>query len=187
MRVFAALLPPAEALDEVAAAVAAHREQWPGLRWTRRDLQHVTVAFFGESGTDAAGDRVLRRVLPRLQRAAARAGRLELRFGGAGAFPRSARATVLWTDVRGDRDPLVRLAESAAAAGRRAGFPLGEHRTPRPHLTLARTRRPADLGPLIDALAGFEGRPWRPAELHLVSSHLGPEVRYETVWTCPLG
>lgn len=180
MRLFVALLPPDPVLDEIEGVFAPYRDAWPGLRWTRRASWHVTLAFYGE-----VEDRIVPRLLPRLERAAARHPNRELAFAGAGAFPRAATARTLWVGIDAE---LCRLADSCLAAARREGIETGVHRKFRPHLTVARAREALDLRPVIDDLAGFEGVPWHAREIHLVRSHLGGgDPRYETVRSWPLG
>ena len=186
MRLFVAIAPPPAVLDEVDAAVAPLRPAWPGLRWTGREAWHVTLAFLGEVGEDTAVA-----LGPRLKRAAQRHPALPLSFGAAGAFPAPRRARVLWTGIRGDRRALKALAGSVAAGARRAGAPPpDESRAFRPHLTLARCRAPADVAPLVEALAGYTGTPWTAGEIHLIRSLLpteaGGQPRYEMAGTWPL-
>jgi 2'-5' RNA ligase len=182
MRLFVALLPPPEVLDGLEEFLGPHQVAWPDLRWLRRDLLHVTLAFLGEVDEGA-----LDRLLPRLQRAASRCQRLRLSFAGAGAFPgNGARARVLWTGLYGDRRMLARLAASATAAGLRAGAPTGTYKGFRPHMTLARCRRPTDVRPLVEELSAFAGAPWTAGSVHLMRSDLGRQVRYETVKSWPL-
>jgi 2'-5' RNA ligase len=181
MRLFAALQPPADVLDELEAYLAPLRESWPNLRWMRREGLHVTLAFYGE-----CDDLSVERLLPRVERAAGRYAPLELSFVGGGVFPSGgAHARALWTGLYGDRRTLSRLAASALAAGRRAGTPLGEHKHYTPHLTLARCRTPTDVRPLLERLATFAGMPWKAGTIHLVRSNLGAAVRYDTLetWT----
>jgi RNA 2',3'-cyclic 3'-phosphodiesterase len=182
LRLFVALLPPPEVLDGLEEFLAPHRSAWPGLRWLRRDLLHVTLAFLGE-----VDEPTVDRLLPRLERAVGRYPRLPLSLAGAGAFPGSgARARVLWTGLYGDHRTLSRLAASAAAAGRRAGAPQDRFKGFQPHMTLARCRRPTDVRPLVEELSDFAGAPWTVDSVHLMRSHLGRQVRYETVETWPL-
>lgn len=178
MRLFVALLPPPEVLDEVEEAIAPYLRGTPGLRWTHRHTWHITLAFYGE-----VEDRVVGRLLPRLERAAARHPRRFLAFTGAGTFPRPSVARVLWAGIDGD---LGRLSDSCVAAGRREGID-GQHQRFHPHLTVGRARTPIDLGDLAGELSGFRGSPWAADEIHLVQSHLGAEVRYETLHSWPLG
>ncbi|RSN52467.1 MULTISPECIES: RNA 2',3'-cyclic phosphodiesterase [Actinomadura] len=186
MRLFVALVPPPAVLDELEEAVRPHRDDVPELRWTRRELIHVTLTFLGEFD-----DRRLERLLPRLERAVQRHERMTLSLAGAGAFPGSgAHARVLWTGLFGDRRALARLAASTTAAGRRAGMPPDKHRGFRPHLTLARSRRPVDVRPLLESLSAFAGSPWTADTVLLMRSRLPgkehPEPAYEPLETWPL-
>ena len=146
MRLFVAVGVPAHAADELDSAVAPLRRSWPALRWTGRDAWHITLAFLGEVDETASA-----RLMPRLERAAARHLCLPVSLDGAGAFPAAARARVLWTGVQGDPRALADLAASVAAGARRAGVPPAEEgRRFQPHLTLARCREPVDARSLVD-------------------------------------
>jgi 2'-5' RNA ligase len=179
MRLFVAVTPPPEALDELRSATAEMRSARSELRWTRPDQWHLTLAFLGEVDDAARADLTVR-----LSRVAPRHPPPRLALTGAGRFG----DRVLWTRVTGDVAALRRLAASVRAAALRARLPV-EERPYRPHLTLARGRDGADLRPVVDALAGFAGRTWTARELHLVRSHLGAgparTSRYEllTSWT----
>ena len=180
MRLFVALVPPPEALAELAAALAALPDT-PGVRWTRSEQWHVTLAFLAE-----VDDRKRDELAERLTRVAHRHAPPTLALAGGGRFGKQA----LWTRVEGDRTALRRIADSVRAAARRCGLPT-DSRPYRPHLTLARGGHPApDLAPLAAALDGFTGRSWTAAELHLVRSVLGAgpgrTARHETVATWPL-
>lgn len=182
MRLFVAIAPPAAALDELEAATVPLRSDWPQLRWTDRRAWHVTLAFLGAVDEAAAA-----RLGPRLERAARRRPVLALSVVGSGAFPRAARAHVLWTGIGGDRKDLAGLAASVAAAAGRAGAPPpDESRKFSPHLTLARCRAPADVRSLVELLAGYSGAPWAATEIHLIRSLLGARPRYEVMGTWPL-
>lgn len=179
VRLFAALIPPGNVLDEIERVFAPHRAAAPsGLRWTHRDTWHVTLAFYGE-----VDDLTAERLMPRLERAAGRHPSRELAFAGAGAFPRASVARTLWTGIHTD---LRRLSDSCVAAARREGIDMGPSQRFRPHLTVARCRAPLDLRPVVEALAAYEGTPWTAGEVHLVQSHLGGDVRYETLRAWPL-
>ena len=185
MRLFVAVVPPAEVLDELEALVAPLRPGWPALRWTGMPAWHLTLAFLGEVGDDRAAA-----LAPRLERAAGRHPSLPLSLAGGGAFPGPARARVLWAGIRGDHRALEALARSAAAGARRAGAPPpDEGRRFRPHLTLARCREPADLRALVGELSGYAGAPWAAAEIQLIrSSQGGPGAPpdYQAVGRWPL-
>lgn len=178
MRLFAALIPPESVLDEIERVFAPYRAESPALRWTARDTWHVTLAFYGE-----ADDRTAERLMTRLERAARRHPRRELAFHGAGAFPRAAAARTLWTGIPAD---LRRLSDSCVAAARREGIDMSRAQRFHPHLTVARSREPLDLRPVVEGLSAYEGTPWPATEIHLVRSHLGAKVRYETLRSWPL-
>ncbi|MGW8374377.1 RNA 2',3'-cyclic phosphodiesterase [Streptomyces sp. ODS28] len=187
MRLFAAVMPPQEARDELGSAVRG-LAALPGageLRWADPGNWHLTLAFYGEVPEHTDDD-----LRERLARAAARSPRMELCLAGGGRFG----AQVLWAGVGGDREHLTRLGERAAAAGRRAGLAMDPPGRFRPHLSLARPRkgRSADLRPFAAALDGFRGTPWTVTELTLVRSRLpdsgvpGEQPRYERVAGWPL-
>jgi 2'-5' RNA ligase len=182
MRLFVGLAPSAEALDDLDAACAPLRLGRGDLRWTSRELWHITLAFLGE-----VGEEKLAGLLPRLERAARRHLAFGLNLAGAGAFPSPARANVLWGGLSGDRKALGDLAISVGAGARRAGAPPpGEGRRYRPHVTLARCRMPADVRAIVGELSGYQGPPWTAGEIYLIRSTLGGQVRYETLGAWPL-
>ncbi|MGI5273198.1 RNA 2',3'-cyclic phosphodiesterase [Nonomuraea sp. CA-218870] len=174
MRLFAALVPPDEVLDELERAIAPHVGQVPGLRWPERATWHVTLAFFGE-----VPERALPDLRARLARAAARHPVPALAFTGFGAFSSVRRARVFWAGLSGDS--IVRLADSVRAAGRRAGAGHTDEKRFHAHLTLARAKTETDLRPLVESLAGFTGSAWRAETIRLVESEPGPRVRYASL------
>jgi 2'-5' RNA ligase len=181
MRLFAAVLPPVEAVEELAARAAGLRGL-PGaeaLRWTERAGWHFTLAFYGEVGEGTVPE-----LSDRLARAAGRTAPFRLALRGAGRFGDRA----LWVGAAGDVEVLRVLAGRGEAAGRKAGVPVEAGRRYRPHVTLARGgRRGVDLRPYVAALEGFEGRTWEVRTLHLVHSRLpasgvpGERPRYESL------
>jgi 2'-5' RNA ligase len=174
VRLFAAVYPPAAALDELAAYLA--RVELPDLRLVPREQWHLTTAFYGEVAESGVAE-----LTQRLARAAERSAPLQLALAGAGAFPRPRAARQLWIGVAGDRTGLARLAERCAAAGRRAGLAL-EKRGYRPHLTLGRPRpAPADLSAVVAQLAEFAGLPFAVDSVTLVKSTLGASVVHEPI------
>ncbi|GCD35523.1 RNA 2',3'-cyclic phosphodiesterase [Streptomyces chrestomyceticus JCM 4735] len=187
MRLFAAVLPPEAAVDELDARVRRLRTlpDADRLRWTGRSGWHFTLAFYGE-----VPDATLPDLRERLARAARRYEPFPLGLKGGGRFA----DRVVWAGADGGLPALRKLADSAAAAARRAGLEMSGHRAYTPHLTVARNRAEAlDLAPFVDGLADFEGSAWTVRELALVRSRLpvsgvaGEQPRYETVAAWPLG
>ena len=182
MRLFVGLAPSAAALDDLDAACAPLRPGRGDLRWTSRELWHITLAFLGEVSEDR-----LPGLLPRLERAARRHLPFSLNLASAGAFPSPARANVLWSGLSGDRKALGELAMSVGAGARRAGAPPpDEGRRYRPHVTLARCRAPADVRTIVAELSGYQGPVWTAGEIYLIRSMLGGQTRYEALGTWEL-
>jgi RNA 2',3'-cyclic 3'-phosphodiesterase len=178
LRLFVALDAPQAVVEDLAGVVRAVSTDRPWLRWVPPERWHLTLAFLGQ--VDGAKVDAL---CGRLARAAARYDPLALQLAGAGRFG----SRVLWVGVRGAVADVGRLADSVAAGSRRAGIAV-EDRRYRPHLTVARGRDPrTDLRPAVAALADYAGPAWTAAEVHLVRSHLGSDVRYERLATFALG
>ncbi|MFF3320152.1 RNA 2',3'-cyclic phosphodiesterase [Streptomyces sp. NPDC003035] len=175
-RVFIALAPPDEAKDELARALSPAYEAYPRMRWNRVEDWHITLAFLGELPVTAVPS-----LQPALARLAAARPPLELALRGSGHFDER----VLWSGIDGDLEGLHSLATEVRAVVEECGVPFAG-RPLRPHLTLARARRDdtACVVAAAAALAGFTGRPWRAARLHLVGSNFGRgpgPIRYRDI------
>ena len=181
MRLFVGLAPPPTVLDDLDAVCAPLRPTREDLRWTSRELWHVTLAFLGE-----VSDENLDRLVPRLDRAARRQLAFGLSLAGAGAFPSQTRANVLWSGLSGDQKALGELAMSVSAGARRAGTPPPDGRRYRPHVTLARCRVPADVRPIVGDLSAYRGPAWTAEEIYLIRSTPDGQPRYETIGTWKL-
>ena len=159
-RAFVAVALPSGALDAVAACL--DELVLAGGRRTTRDQWHLTLQFLGDADIDA--------VVSALDGFSVPGGRV--RLGGAGAFPKERRASVLWLGVMEGHDVLAALA--SAVAQRLA--PLGyepESRPFRPHLTLARCAKATDLREPVAALGSEPiGPAWIVDSLVLYESQL---------------
>jgi 2'-5' RNA ligase len=177
VRLFVGLVPPAAALDDLAAACAPFRLARDDLRWTSRELWHVTLAFLGE-----VSEETLDRLAPRLGDAAGQHRAFTLSVAGAGSFANPVRANVLWSGMSGDRRALAELARTVSAAARGAGAaPPDPDRGFTPHLTLARCRAPADVREIVATLGRYRGPAWTVAEIYLIRSTLDRQPRYQTL------
>lgn len=150
----------------------------PGARWTEGTTRHITLKFLGPTPAER---------LPEVQRcctAVAAGGEpCELRLEGLGAFPRPARAMVLWAGVTDPAGMLERLAGGLDGAFAPMGYPA-EARPFAAHVTLARFRGPARLDlPGLEPLEPFVLR-----QIRLFRSHLSSGgARYERLASFPLG
>jgi 2'-5' RNA ligase len=165
-RAFVAVVPPAPVLDAV-VGTARSLEAACDLRarWSPREQWHLTLRFLGDHvDLDEAAASL----------AGVRFEAIEAQLGGLGAFARPARANVLWLGVGTGTAPLVALAAKVTDAT--ATIAPVDGKPYRPHLTLARFDRPADVRGLLRDRAGRDdavGPPWSVTELVLVESRLG--------------
>lgn len=184
---FVALVPPPEALEDLAEFLAPRQEAQPGFRWTAPEQWHVTLAFMAQ-----VADRHLDDLVTRLQRAAARRTPFSARLSGGGAFPNVGRAKVLFAGVDAGEagEELRRLATGARAAANKAGAETDGGRF-HAHLTLARIGRPVEATRWVRVLDGYRGPSWSADTITLIESHLGEgprrRPRYEVVDVFPLG
>ncbi len=184
MRVFVAVDPPADVVDDLDAFLDARRDAGDGLRWTPPSQWHLTLAFMA-----AAPERVVEDLVGRLGEAVERRAPVGLAIAGGGCFPDVSRARVLWAGVQGGTTlaPLARSVRSACAVVGAApeGGPF------RAHLTLARIPRPRDATRWVRVLESYAGPPWSATEVAVVSSHLprerGHRPRHEVLARLPLG
>jgi 2'-5' RNA ligase len=174
VRLFVAVDPPAEVLDQLAEFTAGLTVVQAGARVTARHLWHVTLAFIGE-----VPDERLPAAIDAVDGAVAGQERSTLRIAGGGRFGRG-KFTVMWAGIEGDLRPL-RLA--VVKQLRRVRLPFDAKRF-HPHLTVARpgerlSREDVDAD--VAKLATYEGPPWTVTGIRLVRSHLGPKPVYETM------
>lgn len=185
-RLFFAVPVPEAARAPLEALLPELRRALPGARLPAASGWHLTLAFLGQVRAEQAAA-----VVAVGEAAAAAAGtrQADLRLRGAGAFPSTRRARVVWAGVAGEVETLVRLAASLAAGSREAGLRF-EQRELVPHLTLARLPRPGPLPPAVldlitEATARSPG--WQADALCCYRSILSRAgARYEVIRRFPL-
>jgi 2'-5' RNA ligase len=184
MRLFVAVVPPDEVLDDLEQHVEPRREAGPEIRWTDRHQWHVTLAFLGSVPEARLDD-----LTETLARSAARRDRLVLRLSGAGAFPNAYAARILWTGVEQVRGDLGRAAAGIRNAASSVGAAPDGTRF-HAHATLGRFHRPTEATRWIRAFDAYEGPAWRVDRFAVVESHLGEgrgrRPRYEVLAELPL-
>jgi 2'-5' RNA ligase len=162
--------------SEVRTILAEHLGLLPGKPVPPANW-HLTVRFLGNTGT------VLEEKVTAALDQAGLGGSFEIGLGEMGAFPKPARATVLWLAIARGEGSLAQLHEIVEGEVVRAGFEP-EERPFAPHLTLSRIRPHQDVRPLIAAYQPIPLR-WRATDLVLFQSRAGGRV-YEPVETFPL-
>lgn len=188
-RCFIAVDLPEVGRERLATAQDLLREAAPAWRhekWVDPRLLHVTMAFLG-----AVPDAALHDTLLALEAASSAAQPFTLRFTGARAVRSTGHATMLWATAEASFD-LTQLRDALLRAAR---CPADE-RAFRPHITLARARRPRRIQPsavgaagemLSDAGKGPDGT-MSVRSLTVYASTLGPSGPvYESLGTLPLG
>lgn len=136
--------------------------------WSRVENVHLTLKFFGNVALD------------RIEAISAAASRTVQEFSGfrisvgnTGVFPRPSRAQVLWIGVDDPSGKLSALQAKFEEECAAEGFPK-EDRAFRPHLTIARLRKPEGARRLAEAHLSmkFESIPVTLTELIVFRSKL---------------
>ena len=192
MRLFVAVYPPADALDDLAALVAGlaigePRPPGASLRLAPRERWHLTLAFLGDVAprrVDAASA-VVERAVDSWRTPGASPPAVWL--AGGGRFGRG-RFTTIWVGLRGELDGLGAIAGAIRRELRTAKLPF-DGKPLHAHLTLARPAdrlEPERLAADLATLDRYEGPKWTVDSVSLVRSELGPYPRHEPILTVPL-
>ena len=182
MRLFVGLAPPAAVLDDLDAACAPFRLVRDDLRWTSRELWHVTLAFLGE---------VSEETLVRLRHGSSAppggTARSRSAWRARARSPSRCAPTCCGAACRATAGRWATSPQTVSAAARRAGAtPPDGDRGFTPHLTLARCRAPVDVREIVARLDGYRGPGWTVEEIYLIRSTLDGQPRYETLETWKL-
>ena len=145
-RTFCAIELSDRAREQLADHAKRLREAVPdaSASWSRPENVHLTLKFFGNVSThdvtriSAAANRVAQQFSP-----------FQIKIGGTGVFPRRSRPQVLWVGVEDLSGRLSDLQQRLEDEFAREGF-AKEERGFRPHLTIARLRRPEDARQLAE-------------------------------------
>ncbi len=133
-RIFCAVELPHEVRAELKDHIDSLRKDIPDgpASWSRVENIHLTLKFLGNVVVDR-----IEAVSSALERAVRDFGAFEISIGGTGAF----RTQVLWIGVTDPSQKLSDLNQRIEAACATEGFEK-EDRAYRPHLTIARIKRP---------------------------------------------
>ena len=146
-RVFCAIELP----DVVRARLEGHivrlRKEVPDVAasWSRIENIHLTLKFFGNVDVKR-----IEKIYAAAERVVKQFSTFQIGVGGTGVFPRPSRPQVLWIDVSDPSGQLSALQTKFENECEAEGF-AKEDRAYRPHLTIARLRKPEGARDLTDA------------------------------------
>ncbi|HEV7397760.1 MAG TPA: RNA 2',3'-cyclic phosphodiesterase [Pyrinomonadaceae bacterium] len=144
-RIFCAIEFPVELVKRVEQHIAQLREIAPDATASWSRSFHLTVKFIGDTPSSNI-DRISRAA----ERASAGVGAFDVVISGAGAFPKSGSAKVLWIGIGDPTGKLGALHSTLDQECAKAGI-TKEDRSFHPHLTIARLRRLQGASELTNA------------------------------------
>jgi len=172
-RVFCAVELP----DAVRARLEDHvlrlRQKVPdaAASWSRVENIHLRLKFFGNVEAER-----IQKISEAADRVVKQFSTFQINVGETGVFPRASRPQVLWIGVGDPLGQLTALQEKLENECAAEGF-AKENRAYRPHLTIARLRRPEGARQLAEAHLGMRFEPVEVAvkEIVVFRSELGPK------------
>ncbi|MDR1236857.1 MAG: RNA 2',3'-cyclic phosphodiesterase [Propionibacteriaceae bacterium] len=187
-RLFVAVFPPAEIIEQLERLVAPRRDAVLDWRWTRPENWHLTLAFFGDVSDDRQEP-----LMDALAEVAQSAKAFQLTVGGAGIFGKAAskaavglRARAVWMGAQLGGGELAALSARVRAASSRVGVHADGSRFTA-HLTLARAYRPSPARGLLNIVESFGDFSFTVSGFQLVKSTLAPSGSiYEPLRHFPL-
>lgn len=153
MRLFTAITLPTDVREHLYEHLDVLRHVRDDLRWVPPQNLHLTVRFLGE-----CGEREADRQIEHWSRRCADIDPFELSLRGAGCFPHTWMAKVLYAAADCDGSGWARL--------------TGGEMTP--HVTVARARKSLDLTGAVLELAGYTSASWRAEEVTMYQSFIEP-------------
>src|SRR5690349_5628669 len=184
-RVFCAVELPDEVRARLQEHIARLRKEVPdaAASWSRVENIHLTLKFFGSVEVKR-----IEKISAAAERAVKEFSTFQIDVGGTGVFPRPSRPQVLWVGVVDPSGQLSALQEKFEDECAAAGFPK-EDRAYKPHLTIARLRKPEGGRNLAEAHLSmrFETIGVNLRELVVFRSELSPKgSKYTVISTADL-
>lgn len=184
-RIFCAVELPSDVRMRLQEHVRKLRAEIPdgAASWTRVENIHLTLKFFGDVNVDR-----ISKISTAASHATEEFAAFKLSVGGTGVFPKPNRAQVLWIGVNDPSGKLLALQKGLEKEFASIGFEK-EDRAFRPHLTIARIRRPEGARQLADAHLKTEFNPQeiKVSELIVFRSELSSKgSKYTAISNHPL-
>jgi 2'-5' RNA ligase len=179
-RVFCAIELPEEVRARLQEHIVRLRSEVPDAvaSWSRVENIHLSLKFLG----NVAVDRIAA-ISAAASRAVSEFSAFEIGVGSTGVFPKPSRAQVLWIGVNDPAGHLSALQKKFDEECLAEGFPK-EDRAYRPHLTIARLRKPEGARRLADTHLNLKFKPTeiQLTELVVFRSELSPKgSRYTAI------
>src|SRR5215207_5301743 len=121
--------------------------------WSRVENIHLTLKFFGNVKVDR-----IQKISDAAERVVKQFSTFEINVGETGVFPRPSRPQVLWIGISDPSGQLTALQERFENECAAEGF-AKEDRAYRPHLTIARLRKPEGARRLADTHVRMQFEP----------------------------
>lgn len=171
MRVFSALFPPDEVVEDFSRAVDPLRRRYPQLEWTPPLLWHMTLTFFGNLSLEDS-----HRLGKALGAFADAQAPFPVRIDGAGATPNILEGETLFATLDTPGNSLLELYLGNISAVQGFGWVL-DRRKFRPHFPLARSEQPFDFTELVAQVSEYQSKVWEVSSLALVWARPGDDGR----------
>ena len=172
-RIFCAVELPEKVRRQLEEHILKLRKQIPdaAASWSRVENIHLTLKFFGNVDLDEISF-----ITEAVWLTAEEFSTFSIGIGNTGVFPKPSRAQVLWIGVSDPSGKLSALRERLENECAAEGFPK-EDRAYRPHLTIARLRKPEGAQRLADAHLQMHFNPIEVQvnELIIFRSELSPK------------
>ena len=145
--------------------------------WSRVENIHLTLMFFGNVEVKR-----IETISAAAQRAVKEFSEFQIGVGETGVFPKASRPQVLWIGVNDPSGQLTALQQKFEDECAAEGFPK-EDRVYKPHLTIARLRKPEGARQLAEAHVQMKFEPIdvEVKELVVFRSELSPSGSKYTV------
>ncbi len=182
--------PARTALLEACDAFRAVAPAWRGEKWVDPGLLHITMKFIGP-----LPDAAVPALLDALADEGSRHPHLALEIADLRPVPSKRRAAMLWARLAGDTERCEMLASGLECVLEEVAGVARDARAFRPHVTLARARRPRSVPAVaLDAASAVltdpataSARAMSVASATLFASTLGPTgPRYVALGVIPL-
>jgi 2'-5' RNA ligase len=150
IRTFIAVRLPEDIRRRVAEIGRKLKESGADVKWVPEENLHVTIKFIGPVEPVR-----LSALASAVEQAAKGTAPFTVSVGGAGAFPKILRPSVVWVGITSGAEELTALAGRVESFAEEAGFPR-EERKFSPHITVGRVKTPAGMQKLSASLEQFK-------------------------------